>query len=603
MGARLTIEIGQGTPAVYDLVPGQTITLGRHRSNTIVLHDEHASRRHAQIAWEGGRWTLREIEEPCNGTRVDGQPVDRAIALKDGQAIAIGDILLRFQESGTDVRPTRPTDVETRENTPLAFRNGDQALRADSLTALFTFVARAAAESDPSAVIHQALTLLAGQTGAKVAGFLSLDSDDPLPRQIWPEEAAVDVSLSRQLTRQVQSDGRAVWLGGATDSASMSDSLSSFSDAICVPLNGAGTPLGALHLYRSRDGFTERNLRFAEVLAGYLANSLHVLRARRSLEAENLRLKTHQAGGEDLIGKSSVLSQLRQRIARAAPSSSIVLICGESGVGKELVALALHRQSPRHEAPLVVVNCAAIAASMMEGELFGHCKGAFTGADRDRDGLFKQADEGTLFLDEVGELSLDCQAKLLRVIETKRFRPVGGNKEVQVDVRIIAATNRDLAAEVRAGRFREDLFYRLQVISIPVPPLREHAEDIPILVEYFLARLAVDSRRALKLTPAALARLQTYTWPGNVRQLRLLLESLVHMSDHDVIDADDLLLPTGLSSQQPPSLNLEELEVWAIRQALRQTAGNQTQAAKLLGIVRDTLSSKIKKYGIGKDEA
>src|SRR5262249_30036234 len=158
----------------------------------------------------------------------------------------------------------------------------------------------------------------------------------------------------------------------------------------------------------------ERNLRFAEVLAGYLANSLHVLRARRSLEAENLRLKTHRAGGEDLIGKSSVLSQLRQRIARAAPSSSIVLICGESGVGKGLVALAVHRQSPRHEAPLVVVNCAAIAASMMEGELFGHCKGAFTGADRDRDGLFKQADEGTLFLDEVGELSLDCQAKLLR---------------------------------------------------------------------------------------------------------------------------------------------------------------------------------------------
>src|SRR5208283_6167364 len=192
---------------------------------------------------------------------------------------------------------------------------------------------------------------------------------------------------------------------------------------------------------------------------------------------------------EELTGASAGMKKLRQVIARAAPRLSTVLIRGESGVGKELVALALHRQSPRRAGPLVVVNCAAFPTTLLEAELFGHCKGAFTGADRDRPGLFQQADEGTLFLDEIGELPADCQAKLLRVIEGKGFRPVGATSEVQVDVRIIAATNRNLDEEVRQGNFRADLCFRLQVIPIEVPPLREHAEDIPALVEFFLAKL------------------------------------------------------------------------------------------------------------------
>ena len=254
---------------------------------------------------------------------------------------------------------------------------------------------------------------------------------------------------------------------------------------------------------------------------------------------------------------------------------------------------------------MVVLNCAAIAPTLIEAELFGYRKGAFTGADRDHPGLFQQADEGTLFLDEIGELPMDVQAKLLRIIEGKGFRPVGATAEVKVDVRIVAATHRDLAKEVRENRFREDLNFRLQVIPIRVPPLRDHAEDIPALVDFFLSRLAVECRRKVSLTDSALRRLQSYSWPGNVRQLRSVLECSVALGDRDTLDVADLRLPDEVSggrsadaASQPASLDLEELETWAIRQALQRTGGNITQAAKILGCVRDTLASKIKKKGI-----
>jgi Nif-specific regulatory protein len=251
---------------------------------------------------------------------------------------------------------------------------------------------------------------------------------------------------------------------------------------------------------------------------------------------------------------------------------------------------------------LVGVNCAAIAPTLLESELFGHCKGAFSGAVQDHPGLFQQADEGTLFLDEVGELSLECQAKLLRVIEGKGFRPVGGTGDIQVDVRTIAATHRDLQSLVQAGRFRPDLFFRLQGLQIHVPPLREHIEDIGELVQYFLKKLTVEWGRQIKLSPAALERLQEYSWPGNVRQLRSVLENAVALSETDMIEPEDLLLSSAPNPLEPPGLNLEELECWAVRQALHRTGGNISQAARILGIVRDTLASKMKKYGIKKGE-
>jgi Nif-specific regulatory protein len=360
-------------------------------------------------------------------------------------------------------------------------------------------------------------------------------------------------------------------------------------------------------VYRSGRAFAERDVRFIEAVGGFLAHGLEILRTRRTLEAENSRLRIHTPAADDIIGGSNAVILLRQQILRAAPQPFTVLVQGESGSGKELVALALHRNSRRAEGPLVVVNCAAIAPTLLEAELFGYKKGAFSGADRDHPGLFQQADEGTLFLDEVGELSLECQAKLLRVIEGKAFRPVGATTDLKVDVRIVAATHRDLDKEVKAGKFRQDLLFRLKVIQIRVPPLREHPEDVPELAAFFLAKVSGECRRNFKLTTAAMRKLQAHTWPGNVRQLRAAIESAAVMSEGDTIDADAIPLtgvtelsaaPAGGPAQLadvPPSLNMDEIEEWAICKAMRQTGGNVSHAAKLLNVSRDTLHNKLNK--------
>ncbi|HJT77185.1 MAG TPA: sigma 54-interacting transcriptional regulator, partial [Gemmataceae bacterium] len=485
-------------------------------------------------------------------------------------------------------------------------------LQADELSALCAFMTAAVEEDSPRALVERALATVHTHTWANVTGFLSLDPDEPLPKLVLPEKASVDTHLSRQLTRRVQQEGRPVWLARqGTAGGSGEDSLVSYADALCVPLLVEGVPLGALHVYRHNAPFGERQVRFCEVLAGYLAGSLHVLRSRRMLAAENRRLRGHgPAAGQELIGDSPALLKLREQISRMAGRPGTVLIIGESGVGKELVASALHRESLRADGPLVTVNCAAIAASLSDAELFGHCEGTFTDAKRDRPGYFQQADEGTLFLDEIGELSLEVQAKLLRVIEGKGFRRVGGTAEERVDVRVIAATNRDLAQMVREERFRGDLYYRLGV-PIRVPALREHAEDVPALVEHFLRRLAGQYRRPLGVTPAAMDRLRQYPWPGNVRQLWAVLENAVALTDATILDAADLLLPDATVGEPRPAedgapvlpcVNLEQLEVLAIRQALRQTGGNVTAAAELLGIHRDTLGLKMKKYEIKRGE-
>ena len=604
MRARLTIETGQGDPRVCTLEIERPTTLGRHRKNTIVLHDEHASRWHAEVFHDQGLWLIRDTGT-LNGTRVNGTPIAAPTPLEDGQVIGIGRTYLRVAlepaANGTDT--AHDVQVSAHPSPPPSFFDPEQTvLCQDELTILCHFMTSALKETDPQALIHKALEIAHGQVGAAVSGFLNLDRENPFPKIVLPKLARVDVHLSRQLTEAVQRQGRTVWLGSQASPLEESESLLSFADALCVPLLGDETPLGALHVYRAGRMFTEREVRFCEVLTGHLASVLHVLRVRRHLEAENSRLRSHSPLADELIGRSETMLALRHKIARLAPRPTTVLIVGPTGAGKELVALALHRHSPRREGPLVSVNCAAISPSLLESELFGHCKGAFSSADRDHAGYFQQADEGTLFLDEVGELSPECQAKLLRVIEGKGFRRVGAEAEIHVDVRIIAATHRDLQREVEAGRFRQDLFFRLQGIQIPAPALRDHVEDIPDLVDYFLERLAVEYGRQVKLTDAALRRLQEYAWPGNVRQLRSVLEGAVALGDKDLIDASDLRLSASGSGAEPPTLNLEDIEIWAIHQALRHTRGNLTQAANCLGVVRDTLTNKMKKYGISKPD-
>jgi len=598
MRALLTIVRGEGTPKSLQLDPARPITVGRSRENHVVLHDDKASRQHARIYFEDGQWFLRD-NGTLNGTRIGTVPIDREVVLRDGVEFEIAEMRLRFNLGNSTVRlPAQPV---------LTVPQSDDCLtpwHADELIVLHDFMTRSGECTEPREVIQQALETVLRYARATVVGFLGLDQDNnPLPRVLLPEMARVDFVLSRQLIERVQGLGQTVWLQAARPQLNDSESLAPFTDAICVPLKAEGAPFATLHIYRVNQGFGEREVRFSEMIAGYLANQLGRLRKFRRLEAENSRLRRGVPLSEELIGASPAIQNLKHLISKAAACPSTVLIHGETGAGKELVASALHRLSARNNSPFVVANCGAIAANLLESELFGHCEGSFTGASKYHPGLFEQADEGTLFLDEVGDMSPDCQVKVLRAIEGKPFKPVGGTQDVQVDVRVVAASHKDLAKEVRAGRFRQDLYFRLRVIFLSVPPLRDHSEDVPALVDRFLAKFAADTGRKKQLTPAALQRLREYNWPGNVRELRTVLESAVMLTDGEVIDAEDFWLQGAtLGEHQPMSLKLEDVEAWAIREALKQTKGNISAAARTLAISRETLSQKIKKYGISKDE-
>jgi DNA-binding NtrC family response regulator len=292
------------------------------------------------------------------------------------------------------------------------------------------------------------------------------------------------------------------------------------------------------------------------------------------------------------------MTELKSKISRMARTSSSVLITGESGTGKELIARALHQASSRADRPMLCVNCAAIPADLMDSQLFGHKAGAFTGADRDHIGYFQQADLGTLFLDEVGEMTLEGQAKLLRILERHPFLPVGARQEVTVDVRVIAATNQDLQAYVRQWKFREDLYYRLAVLQLSAPPLRERGGDIERLIEFFLDHYRRQhGRPGLQMSVGARDKLLGYSWPGNVRQLRNVVDSSVVLAEDPEIKVADLGLHEPMNGDLE-SLDLKHWEKRLIDEALRRTAGNVPEAATLLGLGRATLYYKIKQYGL-----
>ncbi|HEV3276206.1 MAG TPA: sigma-54 dependent transcriptional regulator [Terriglobia bacterium] len=337
---------------------------------------------------------------------------------------------------------------------------------------------------------------------------------------------------------------------------------------------------------------------------------------QRSLAAENRSLREEIEGRQRIIGSSVPMKALRQQLGLAAPTNGRVLVYGESGVGKELVAHALHQLSLRHDKPFVEVNCAAIPEELIESELFGHLKGSFTGAVEDKTGKFEQADGGTLFLDEIGDMSLRTQAKVLRVIEEQRFTPVGSAGSLTVDVRVVAATNKDLSAEIQKGNFREDLFYRLNVIPFYVPPLREHAEDLPALAEHFLAEFArAYGRRPKRLAEPALEALMAYRWPGNVRELRNLIERLAIMVAGERIERRHL--PAGLLQQDQGRakasaasggfFSLQEAraayERDYILRKLDENRGNVSRTAEALGLERSHLYRKMKSLGIASGEA
>lgn len=324
---------------------------------------------------------------------------------------------------------------------------------------------------------------------------------------------------------------------------------------------------------------------------------------KRKLEVENKALKENLSKRSKLVGNSVKINQLREQIKMAAASNSRVLILGESGSGKELVAHLLHENSPRTDRPFIEVNCAAIPQELIESELFGHEKGSFTGAFELKKGKFEQADGGTLFLDEIGDMSLQTQAKVLRVIETQEFQRVGGNKNIKVDVRIISATNKDLSEEVKRETFREDLFFRLNVIPLKVPALRERPDDIPVLVEYFLGLFAVEyGQQPKKIAPEAIKILQKHVWPGNIRELKNVLERLVIMTQSKVILPGDLFIPDAQRADYFAVDSLKDarelFERDFIARKLEENSWNISKTSEVLDIERSNLHRKIKAYDI-----
>ena len=427
--------------------------------------------------------------------------------------------------------------------------------------------------------------MLLGERGEQFASVCGWDSGGALNRPAGYSRAIIDRVLREKAP-----------LLSNRDSAAMNFQNCGGGDritaALCVPLVVFQRIRGVLYLDSTdpQARFEPEQLEWLSAIGGIAALVLEDARRIEWLESENRRLRAEIAVDHEMVGGGPAIREMERFIARAAPTDSTVLIRGESGTGKELVARAIHRNSPRCDRAFVAINCAAITDTLLESELFGHEKGAFTGAVGQQKGKLEVADGGTLFLDEVGELAPSLQAKLLRVLQEREFERVGGTRPIHVDIRLIAATNRDLKAAIQAGGFRQDLYYRLNVVSLTTPPLRQRREDIPLLASHFARMHARKARRQVRgVSDAALAYLMQYDWPGNIRELENAIERAVVLGSAEWVLPEDL--PEELAETEPAGAagtyyheTVKESKKDLILKAVQQTAGNYTEAARLLGI-------------------
>jgi Nif-specific regulatory protein len=609
--AYLTILTGNRAGTNFPLDPRRETLIGRGTDCHISLPDPLCSRIHARVSCTGDGWVVRDSGSR-NGTLVNGQKIDDAMII-DGNTLRVGSHEFEFHE--TEEPPTAKGDDPQQTQTivqdmPIAVQESHEDALAGlpsteqvkELMLLYQLCIKLLGSGDPNRVVEVALDLLRKRTNAAIVGFLSVNDEGGLqPKLVIPPSAANRVSLNQSLTELVSRQGHAVWVANQASTTDAQD-LGHFADAVCAPLvrrlDGERTTLGAIHVYLEDGRFRQSDFDFIISVANIVAIALVRARAQSSLETDYQRLVEKSPGYDELIGDCQPMRDLKSKIARVARAPGCVLVRGESGSGKELVARAIHRASPRADRPLVSVNCAAIPADLMESQLFGHKAGSFTGADRDHIGFFQQADMGTLFLDEVGEMTLEGQAKLLRILEGHPFLAVGATQETSVDVRVIAATNQNLQTYVREKRFREDLYYRLSVFELHLPPLRDRGDDIGRLVDFFLDHFRrLHGRPHLTLSDTARAKLLMYRWPGNIRQLRNVLDSAVVLADDDAIRPHDLALRDS-GSAELETLRIDEWERRLITEALNRTSDNVPEAAKLLGIGRATLYRKIEQYHI-----
>ena len=603
MKAVLKMSVGPQSGAVYELSTENENLLGRDWQCRVVLNDPQASRVHARVWCDEEGWWVKD-EGSSNGTFVNDQRIDQARLSYDNE-LRIGGCVFVLQPEENKYRDESGRDDKTR----LTIRFDEQfnpaetgqytlgllkdVKQGEDFFFLFQLSIKLLGTNQPDEVVRICMQRIWERTNASVAGFLWLSDQGQLkPKTVYPASDTGPLQLDEDLTQRVVKKRRAIRIEHET-----SDNQQ-YADSICVPVISDDNVIGAIHLYRHEKPFLDSHFQLVRSVANIMSISLVQANRQASLEAEKDRLAQGSADSDELIGECEGIMQLKSKIKRIAKASGCVLVRGESGAGKELVARALHHASPRADRPMLSVNCAAIPRELMESQLFGHKKGAFTSADRDHLGWFQQADLGTLFLDEIGELTLEGQAKLLRILEGHPFLPVGGTEEITVDVRVICATNRDLREFVSERQFREDLYYRLSVFELNIPPLRERGADISRLIDHFLNHFRTQHGRSnLDLSDEARAKLISYQWPGNVRQLRNVIDSAVVMAEGESIQIDDLGIRDS-KSDEPDSLVISEWEHKLIKLALQRTENNVPKSAKLLGISRATLYRKIDEYGI-----
>jgi transcriptional regulator with GAF, ATPase, and Fis domain len=600
--------------------------IGRNDTNEIMVPDRRVSGDHAEIIFADGKLTLRRT----NGQKaieLDGKIVETA-ELTNGSTFVIGhtSFVVLLQQDGMNLIDAQTVLSATWGDAALSsgglpvVKSGDSARlpaisqkpgsQASSMRLLAQLSSLLTKASDKSTLATSVLNLACTRlmaTRALLARIEDAQRLEIIASHGIPSDADVQKLISTTVLKQIIDERQAVIIGNtATQSSGMSLQESIVRNHIqavaCTPIFSTSGKLAAVLYVDNQDRPAEFSAQDAELLIwlGHIYSLIEDnLEMRRRLEAEVNELKRSAITGVQMVAEAPAMIHLLERVKKAAASEAAVLILGESGAGKECIARMLHQQSPREAKPFVARNCAAIPASLFESEMFGHKKGAFTGAESDRKGAFAEASGGTLFLDEIGDLDYSLQTKLLRAIQEKLIRPVGSDKDVAVDVRIVCATNKDLRECCKTREFREDLYYRLATVSLTVPPLRERPEDIVALGRHFVRMFSNGART---LTPNAEERLKSYNWPGNVRELRAVIEQAVIFAASNEIHSDELSLPSSKNEQiNLSSQSIAEVERRHILQVLQSVNGNRSDAAKLLGMARSTLLLKLRSYGVKQD--
>ncbi len=602
MNPRLTSIAGPLKGTSYPLAVEET-TIGRESGNQLCIGDSSVSRRHCVVKREADLFRIKDLES-LNGTFINDVPVKER-ELADGDRVRIGHHLFLFLTGETEA-PVVSSQVLLEESNLLTgatvqVRIKDALyLMARDLSALMKISMKINSIRGLEQLERELLELILEVVPAEQGAILLVDGGEEFSSVFgWDREAGPSrpVRVSRTISQKVMRERMAILSNDvqASEAFDITESLiaSQSRSVMCVPLVLLEKVLGVIYFCASSvtARFDEDHLKLLTAIANIAAVALENARHVEWLEDENRRLQADIELEHNMIGESRKMQSVYQFISKVAPTDATVLINGESGTGKEMVARAIHLNSRRAEKAFVAINCAALTETLLESEMFGHEKGAFTGALALKKGKLEVADAGTLFLDEVGEMAQSLQTKLLRVLQEREFERVGGTRTIKVDMRLIAATNRDLEDAVRQGVFRQDLYYRLNVVSIKMPPLRERPEDIPLLASYFAAKFSRKCKpHAMGISTAARSLLMHYDWPGNVRELENAIERAAVLGSCDVILPEDL--PEAvLETEAPENVGvtkyheaITEAKKQLILKAVEQAKGNYTEAAKLLGV-------------------